>query len=67
VLELAGASGYRVEEGQYGLTELLAADEAFTSSSVREVMPVTEVDGVPIAPGPAAEELQTALRAAAGG
>jgi 4-amino-4-deoxychorismate lyase len=66
VLGLAGDSGYAVEEGQYGLTELLAADEAFTSSSVREVMPVTEVDGVPLARGPAADELQAALRRAAG-
>ena len=67
MLELAGESGYVVEEGQFGLTELLAADEAFTSSSVREVMPVTELDGVPIGRGPAADELQAALRRAAGG
>jgi 4-amino-4-deoxychorismate lyase len=67
VLELAGAAGYEVEEGAYGLTELLAADEAFTSSSVREVMPVTAVDDVPIGRGPAADELQAALRRAAGG
>ena len=66
VLELAGEVGYAVEEGQYGLTELLAADEAFTSSSVREVMPVTDVDGVPLGRGPAADELQEALRLAAG-
>ena len=66
VLELAGEVGYAVEEGHHGLTELLAADEAFTSSSVREVMPVTELDGAPIERGPAADELQTALRRAAG-
>ena len=66
VLELAGDSAYAVEEGHYGLTALLAADEAFTSSSVREVMPVTEVDGVPLTRGPAADELQAALRSAAG-
>ena len=66
MLELAGEVGYAVEEGQYGLTELLAADEAFTSSSVREVMPVTDVDGVPLGRGPAADELQEALRLAAG-
>jgi 4-amino-4-deoxychorismate lyase len=66
VIELAGELGYAVEDGEYGLTDLLAADEAFTSSSVREVMPVTEVDGVPIERGPAADELQAALRRAAG-
>jgi 4-amino-4-deoxychorismate lyase len=67
VLELAAETGYAVEEGHYGLTALLAADEAFTSSSVREVMPVTELDGAPIARGPAADELQAALRRAAEG
>jgi 4-amino-4-deoxychorismate lyase len=66
VIELAGEAGYEVEEGLYGLLELEAADEAFTSSSVREVMPVTELDGSPIGRGPAADELQTALRRAAG-
>ena len=65
VLELAGASGYAVEEGHYGLAELRDADESFTSSSVREVMPVTELDGFPISRGPAADELQAALRRAA--
>jgi 4-amino-4-deoxychorismate lyase len=66
VIELAGASGYDVEEGEYELKHLLASDEAFTSSSVREVMPVTELDGAPIPRGSAADELQDALRAAAG-
>jgi 4-amino-4-deoxychorismate lyase len=67
VIELAAAAGYDVEQGRYGLTDLLAADEAFTSSSVREVMPVTELDGAPIPRGPAADELQAALRRAAEG
>jgi 4-amino-4-deoxychorismate lyase len=67
MLELAGAAGYEVEEGAFGLTDLLAADEAFTSSSVREVMPVTEIDGVPVVRGSAADDLQAALRRAAAG
>ena len=66
MLELAGAAGYAVEQGEYGLTELLAAEEAFTTSTVREVMPVTELDGAAISRGPAADELQAALRRAAG-
>jgi 4-amino-4-deoxychorismate lyase len=66
VIELAGAADYEVEEGAYHLTELQTADEAFTSSSVREVMPVTALDSVPIARGTAADELQAALRRAAG-
>ena len=35
------------------LSDLQTADEAFTSSSVREVMPVTSLDDRPIAPGKA--------------
>jgi 4-amino-4-deoxychorismate lyase len=66
VIELAGAAGYEVEEGAYDLSELQTADEAFTSSSVREVMPVTALDDGPIARGTAADELQAALRRAAG-
>jgi branched-subunit amino acid aminotransferase/4-amino-4-deoxychorismate lyase len=55
-----------VEEGAYPLSALLGADEAFTSSSVREVMPLVEVDGTPLGRGPAADALQTALRELAG-
>jgi 4-amino-4-deoxychorismate lyase len=66
LLELSREAGYAVEQGYFPLAELAAADEAFTSSSVREVMPVTELDGNPIARGPAADELQAALRRAAG-
>ena len=62
VLEHAGAEGFEVVEGAFPLEELAGADEAFTSSSVREVMPVTELDGRPIPPGPAAGALQAALR-----
>jgi len=65
LIELAPSCGYRVEEGAYRLDELLAADEAFTSSSVREVMPLVEIDGRAIGRGPAADELQGALRALA--
>ena len=46
----------------YPVAELEAAEEAFTSSSVREVMPVVELDGDAIGRGPAAAELQAALR-----
>ena len=65
LLELAPAAGYRVREGSFTLDDVLRADEAFTSSSIREVVPVVEVDGRPIgdgAPGAAARALQRALR-----
>jgi branched-subunit amino acid aminotransferase/4-amino-4-deoxychorismate lyase len=45
---------------------MLAAEEAFTTSSVREVMPVVEVDGVRLERGPAADALQQTLRKQAG-
>ena len=47
-----------------------SADEAFTSSSVREIMPVVELDGRPVGagrPGPASAAVQEAIRAAASG
>ncbi len=62
LLELAPSCGFEVEEGVYRLDELLGADEAFTSSSIREVMPLAEVDGQPLGRGPAADALQQALR-----
>jgi branched-subunit amino acid aminotransferase/4-amino-4-deoxychorismate lyase len=65
ILEVAGALGYEVREGAFPVGEVAAAEEAFTSSSVREVMPVTELDGATLGRGPAADELQAALREAA--
>jgi branched-subunit amino acid aminotransferase/4-amino-4-deoxychorismate lyase len=61
-MELASTCGYRVEEGVYRLEQLLGAEEAFTTSSVREMMPLVEVDGHALGRGPAADDLQAALR-----
>jgi 4-amino-4-deoxychorismate lyase len=65
LLELAASRGIGVEVGAFPVDELYAADEAFTSSSVREVMPLVEIDGRPLGRGPLADELQDALRATA--
>jgi 4-amino-4-deoxychorismate lyase len=62
LLELAPASAYRVEEGVFPLDDLLGAEEAFTTSSVREVLPLVEMDGRDLGRGPAADVLQEALR-----
>jgi 4-amino-4-deoxychorismate lyase len=65
VLELAPAAGYRVEEGRYAIEHLAEAEEAFTSSSIRELLPAVELDGRPVGdgrPGEAAAALQRALR-----
>ena len=63
--ELAPGLGLKVLDGVFTAEALTAADEAFLSSSTREIMPVVEVDGAPIAdghPGPTAAALQAALR-----
>jgi 4-amino-4-deoxychorismate lyase len=68
LVEAAAGAGYSVHEGAYPVEELAGAEEAFTSSSIREVMPVIELDGEPLGdgrPGPTAAELQAALRRAA--
>jgi 4-amino-4-deoxychorismate lyase len=65
LIELAVERGYEVEVGVYPLAAATEAEEAFTSSAVREVMPVVAVDGRVIgdgAPGASARELQTELR-----
>jgi len=67
LLALAGDAGYEVDTGAYPLQRLLDADEVFTSSSVREVMPVVELDGVALPGREAADRLQAALRRLAGG
>jgi 4-amino-4-deoxychorismate lyase len=68
LLAEAARLGYEIREGIFPLEHLAGADEAFTSSSVREVMPVVDLDGASLGaatPGPAAQELQTRLRACA--
>jgi branched-chain amino acid aminotransferase len=69
VLAAARASGMRAEEASLPLTALYAADEAFITSSIREVLPVVRVDERVIGagrPGPIARRLHRALREAAG-
>ena len=65
LLELASGLGYEVQEGTFPIERLRRADEAFTSSSVREVLPVVDIDGIDIERGPAADSLQAALRVCA--
>jgi 4-amino-4-deoxychorismate lyase len=68
LLEEAPILGYEIREGHFHMDDLASADEAFTSSSVRELMPVVELDDRPVGdgrPGPGAAELQSVLRAAA--
>jgi 4-amino-4-deoxychorismate lyase len=69
VIRSAGEAGYHVVEGWFPLAEMAAADEAFSSSSVREIMPIVKLDDAPLGegrPGEASRALQAALRHAAG-
>jgi branched-subunit amino acid aminotransferase/4-amino-4-deoxychorismate lyase len=64
LLLLARAAGYRVREGVFTRGALARAEEAFTTSAAREVMPVVLLDGREIGagrPGEAATVLQAAL------
>ncbi len=51
VIGLATARGYRLAEGEYAPEDLLAADEAFLTNSLMEIMPLVKVDGTPIGDG----------------
>ena len=64
MIELADGG---VKEGVFPLDRLLGADEVFLCSSIREVMPVSAVDGTTYGLGPKAHELQQALRRLAAG
>ena len=65
VLELAEAAGIEVDDSPLSLDALRDADEAFLTSTTREVQPVSHVDdrGVPAVPGPVAATLSTAFNA----
>ena len=67
MLQSSELLGYRVEEGEYPVGRLHEADEAFTSSSVREVMPVVAVDHRVYDERETADRLREALRRVARG
>ncbi|MBL4632873.1 MAG: aminotransferase class IV [Kofleriaceae bacterium] len=50
VLELATSRGLEVEEGRMRPQEIRDADEAFLTSSIRGILPISYVDGEVIAP-----------------
>jgi branched-chain amino acid aminotransferase len=65
ILGLAAQAGIKVEEKSFFPKELVDADEAFISSSIREIAPVVTVDGATVGdgrPGPVTLSLLAALR-----
>ena len=65
VLELAGSMGIQKIVNQVKLDELLAASEAFLTSSTIEIMPLSKVDGKPIGsgkPGPVTQQLMLSYK-----
>jgi branched-chain amino acid aminotransferase len=64
ILELCPSLGIDVDERDVDITELRQADEAFLSSTTREVQAIAHVDGVelPSAPGPLTEKLARSFR-----
>jgi len=51
ILELATVKGFPFVERAISETELRSADEVWVSSSTREILPITELDGAPVANG----------------
>ncbi len=63
VIELAPAEGVNVELAALTPEELCSADEVFLTSTIREILPVREVDGRAVrAPGPVTRRLHAAFR-----
>ena len=65
VLELCARDGIPCEEIDLPMRALAEADEAFLTSSTREVQAIATVDGaaLPVAPGPVTQQLREAFRA----
>lgn len=67
LIEIAKQEGLVVREAPLLLDDLLAAEEAFLTGSLKEVMPLIAVDGNKIgsgSPGPITQRLQRCYRAA---
>jgi branched-chain amino acid aminotransferase len=66
VLDLAGRMGIPRQEGRYRRAELEGADEIFLTSTTREVLPISRLDGRPVGegcPGPVTLRLHDGYRA----
>jgi branched-chain amino acid aminotransferase len=59
LLEVARTTGVRIEEGHFSAGELRSADEAFITSTTKNLVPIRTVDGARLAssPGPLTKQL----------
>jgi len=67
VIRAARAAGITVHEGDFALTQVYSADEAFVTGTLGGVTPVTRIDGRPVGngqPGPMSARLRTLYEAA---
>jgi branched-chain amino acid aminotransferase len=65
VLELCGALGIDAVQEPVAVKDLLAADEAFLTSTIKEIMPIAAIDGAAVGsgrPGPVTLRLLAAYR-----
>ncbi|HLD76467.1 MAG TPA: aminotransferase class IV [Candidatus Norongarragalinales archaeon] len=61
VLDLAKSQGIRVCEEPISIENLYQVDEAFLTSTLKEVVPLSEVDGKHIPEGPMAQQLHASF------
>ena len=65
ILELAPSLGLKIEERKIKREEIERASESFLTNSLREVVPLVEIDGNPVGegkPGPATQKIQRAYK-----
>lgn len=66
VLRLAREQGIHARERTFTLEELRAADEAFLTGTTMEIVPIVQIDGLPVGdgePGPITRRLRQAFEA----
>ncbi len=62
VMQLCAQEGIPCIEAPLSVGELLSAEAVFLTSSVREIVPVTQLEDRPLKPHPLIQQLQTAYR-----
>ncbi len=61
VLELAASLGLKTIQGALTYDRLLQADDAFVTGTLKQIVPLSELDGKPLTQGPMVKKIQTAF------